>query len=722
VSNILPGSEGLARNRALQALVSAGPAGLAHAEFFAGAEAETRAALAALEAEGLAVEWGRRWYATRFTEWTVGVVERLEGGDGLVRSTRRDPGLTVPRRNLKGAGEGDRVLVKRLKGPRGARQRQLPEASVVKVLDRQAKVLVGTVERAGDSPVFIPFDPKLNVDLELEDPEGVPSGHYAVVDVTPPGGRGGRARAAVREVLGDATEPGVDVLVVLRHYGIPEPFPAAVLAVAAALPVDPEPSDWAGREDLRGNTVITIDGETARDFDDALSVTRMANGRFVLGVHIADVAHYVAEGSLLDLEAYRRGTSVYYPDRAIPMLPERLSNGLCSLKPEVPRLTLSAFLEIGADGQVHRRHFAETVMQSAKRMTYTEVQRILEQPAAADGTAYGALLDLLRDLRDLMEALRQARMARGSIDFDLPEGDVVLDTDGTTVGIRPGQRTIAHRIVEECMIAANEAVAFELDSRGSPGLYRVHDPPTPERLEELSQLLRPLGISLRGDMENLHPSALQEVLTAVAGRPEESFVTPLVLRSVQRAAYSTECRGHYALASRHYLHFTSPIRRYPDLVVHRALKDLLRGDAAARPSDLVERLPVVAEHTSLTERRAEQSERDLLQWKKVRFLAARVGERFAGRITGVQPFGLFVQLADLYVDGLVPVRTMADDFYVYDPSAHRLTGEHKGRSFQLGDAVEIVLAGVDLRHRGLSLTIAGMPAAPERATRARSNR
>jgi ribonuclease R len=467
--------------------------------------------------------------------------------------------------------------------------------------------------------------------------------------------------------------------------------------------------------------IVTIDGESARDFDDAISLERLPGGAFRLGVHIAGVAHYVREGSALDLEAYRRGTSVYFPELAVPMLPEGLSNGLCSLKPGVPRLTLSAFLDIGADGKVGGRRFAETVIQSARRLTYDEVRRLLEEPRPGDAREYGPVLALLRDAAELMAILRRSRMARGSIDFDLPEGDVILDTDGYTVGIRPEERNVAHRIIEEFMIAANEAVAFELESHDSPALFRIHDPPTRERLEELRELLRPLGIALRGNLENLHPSALQEVLAKVAGRPEEAFVSAVVLRTVQRALYSPEPRGHYALASRHYLHFTSPIRRYPDLVVHRRLAALLHGRAEeeAERTRLVDRLPVVADHSSATERRAEQAERDLLQWKKVRFLAGRIGERFRGRVSGVQPFGLFVQLDELFVDGLVPVRTMADDYYVYEPEAHRLVGQRSGRRFQLADPVEVVLVGVDHRHRGLDLAIGGMPEPPPRERRPR---
>jgi len=524
--------------------------------------------------------------------------------------------------------------------------------------------------------------------------------------------RVGRAhQGRVIEVLGDIEETGVDVMVVLRHYGIPDDFPDAVLEEAMALPSDPRPEDWAGREDLRGRVIVTIDGETARDFDDAVSIERLPGGNFRLGVHIAAVAQYVEDGSALDLEAYRRGTSVYYPERAVPMLPERLSNGLCSLRPGVPRLTLSVFLDIDRGGHILSRRFAETVIQSTRRLTYTEVRRVLEEPKDTDAAEYGPVLPALREMGELMRILNAARMARGSIDFDLPEGDVILDTDGEMVGIQPGQRNVAHRLIEEFMIAANEAVAFELVSREVPALYRVHTPPSPERLEELQELLATFGLKLRGDLNDLPPGALQEVTRAVQGRPEEQFISSVVLRTLQRAVYEPECLGHYALASEYYCHFTSPIRRYPDLIVHRQLRALLRGRAEEESgrTRIAERLPDMGEHTSKMERRAEQSERDLLQWKKVRFLAGRAGETFPGRITGVQPFGLFVQLDGYYVDGLVPIRTMADDYYRYEPEAHRLVGERNHRIFRLADPVEVVLVGASPRVRGLDFKLKDMP-------------
>ena len=712
MSITLPGAEGILSQEVLARLAAAGREGVEAGELRRKVDAtpeELAQVLARLERDGRAIEMEGRWYAPEQTGWSVGVVQRLEDGDALVRpGPREEPTLFVRKRNLKRATDGDRVVVRRLGKSRPWDDRPA-EGIVVKVLGQQLDTLVGFLETDDRGLRWLnPFDPKLALELPVVGAEGVPDGAYVVVAVD----RIGRAhQGRVVEVLGDIEEPGVDVLVVLRHYGIPEEFPAAVLAAAAAFPADPGPADWAGREDLRDRVVFTIDGESARDFDDAVSIERLQGGNFRLGVHIAAVAHYIEEGSALDLEAYRRGTSVYYPERAIPMLPEALSNGLCSLRPGVPRLTMSVFMDIDRQGRVSTRRFAETVIRSARRLTYAEVRRVLEEPLPTDAAEYGPVLPALREMGELMRILNAARMARGSIDFDLPEGDVVLDTDGVMVGVVPEQRNVAHRLIEEFMIAANEAVAFELVSREVPALFRVHTPPSPERLEELQELLATFGLKLEGDLHDLPPGALQAVTRQAQGRPEEPFVSSVVLRTLQRAVYDPQCLGHYALASEYYCHFTSPIRRYPDLVVHRQLQALLHGRAREQSAAtrIAERLPMMAEHTSRTERRAEQSERDLLQWKKVRFLAGRAGETFKGRITGVQPFGLFVQLDGYYVDGLVPIRTMADDYYRYEPEAHRLMGERTGRIFRLADPVEVVLVGASPKVRGLDFKLAGMP-------------
>ena len=619
-----------------------------------------------------------------------------------------EPGFFVPRRHLKGAITGDLVLVRQSKKRSRGRGGRLPEAAVSKVLSHRFDRLVGSIERRGKIQWVIPFDAKLPFEVELEDAVDADDGEFVEIEVLERRGTGGSPRGRVREILGSVDEPGVDVEVVLHHYRIPDAFPAAVLEAVDSYPDDPSPESFSGREDLRDQTVITIDGESARDFDDAISIERNAAGGFRLGIHIADVASYVEEGSDLDREAYRRGTSVYYPDRAIPMLPESLSNGLCSLRPDVPRLAMSAILDLDSEGHVLQRRFAETVIRSCRRMTYEEVRRVLESEPGAAKDLPAEVLELLRDAERLMKKRLERRSQRGSIDFDLPEGDVVLDEEGFTVGVRPEQRTVAHRIIEEFMIAANEAVAEELEGHAFSTLHRIHSAPNPRDLEELREVLAELGLELKGDLQAMHPSALQSLLERVEGQPEESFVSSMVLRSMQRAIYHPESRGHYALSTRHYLHFTSPIRRYPDLLVHRQLKRLLDGadgDQAGSAEHLDRGLTLIAEHCSSTERRAEQSERVLLQWKLVRFLAGRVGEKFSGRITGVQPFGLFVQLTDYYVDGLIPVRSLTDDFYDFEAENHRLVGRRTNRQLRLADRVDVVLDGVDQRRRGLNLRL-----------------
>jgi ribonuclease R len=509
----------------------------------------------------------------------------------------------------------------------------------------------------------------------------------------------------------------VDIEIVIRKYHIPHNFPAEVLQEAESVPVKVAPEEIGRRVDLRERNIVTIDGETAKDFDDAVEVRTLPNGNYLLGVHIADVAHYVKEGSILDDEAFERGTSVYFPGRAVPMLPERLSNGICSLNPQVERLTFSVDMEIDRRGRFIDRKVYKSVIKTKERMTYTNVNAILTDRTPELGKRYAYLIPDFERMFALYEILRTRREGRGSIDFDLPEADVLLTESGDIEAIKPSERNVAHRIIEEFMLAANEVVAQELVFANQPGIFRVHQQPDPQKLEDLREILKEFKLALRGDVEGIRPGELQRILKAVTGTPEERFLTNIILRSMKRAFYSEQDLGHFALALDHYCHFTSPIRRYPDLIVHRRLAELLasgplHGDRLKR----IERLhPLYAAQSSARERRAEEAEREVLEWKKVIFMRDKVGQAFTGVVTGVAPFGLFVELDAIFVQGMVPIATVGGDFWQYRDREHRLRGESTGRELRLGDHVLVEVKSIDEDRHQIEfrlLEIAGAPIAP----------
>ncbi|HEY1434535.1 MAG TPA: ribonuclease R, partial [Thermoanaerobaculia bacterium] len=480
------------------------------------------------------------------------------------------------------------------------------------------------------------------------------------------------------------------------------------VAEAEAFPEEVREEDLLGRRDFRERRIVTIDGETAKDFDDAIEVEKTATG-YRIGVHIADVSHYVEEDTALDDEARSRGTSVYFPGRVLPMLPERLSNGLCSLNPRVDRLVLSAILELDKHGRVTGSDFAKGVIRSAHRMTYTEIARILEErPAPDDERRYGAFLADFRLMGEVAALLRKRREARGSIDFDLPDADIVLDDAGLVVGIVPESRNVAHRLIEEFMLAANEAVARKLLFAKQPAVYRVHDKPDPDRLTDLRDVLESFGYALKGDLAELAPKEFQRLLLEIQGKPEERLLHDLLLRAQRKAVYSEECRGHYALAAPYYCHFTSPIRRYPDLVVHRALSRLIadgRPIAAGDFDAANDRLREVSSFSSERERRAEQAERESLLWKKIVFMRDKVGREFDAYATGVASFGVFVTLKDFFVEGLVPMTALGNDFFVYEDKQHRLRGRSSGKIYRLGDSLRVRLVAIDEVRRRLDFRL-----------------
>jgi ribonuclease R len=691
-------------------------------------EDSLRAAVAELERRGEIVRVkGEKLSRIEFTDYEAGTLAiRGEGRAFLLSGEHGLPDVAVT--GLASALDGDVVLV-RLAAPRvvakTSRARVEPRTTgvVVKVLQRRRETVVGKVVRGPEGTFIVPFDRKIDVRLAVPDGKDMsaPTGIFVEARITAYPDDRRLALAEVLELIGFEGDSGVDVEVVARKWGIPRIYPEAVLAEAAAASGEVGTDERMLRADFTGRTIVTIDGETARDFDDAIEAEELAGGGFRIGIHIADVSHYVPIGSALDAEAFERGTSVYFPDRAIAMLPERLSNDLCSLRPNEERRTLSAVLTLDKHGETVKSEFYRSLIKSRARLTYTSVGDFLEgslsspskksssSPISSDVAA------MLRAAQRAGVLLRAKRVSRGSLDFDLPDADVILGEEGDVVAILKAVRNEAHRLIEEFMLAANEAVAKHLDFIPTPALYRVHDRPDESRLADIRVVLGPLGYVIPEDEEEVSPATFQAILDQAQGKPEERLVSDLVLRAQKKAIYSEECRGHYALAAKYYCHFTSPIRRYPDLLVHRALVEWLaiRRPPSADDADGRTRwFHEAAAHCSARERRAESAEREAIAWKKFVFLSSRVGEEFWAYVSAVVGFGLFVTLEDIYVDGLVPISSLGDDFYRYEEVEHRLVGSSTGRIYRLGDRLRVKLMKADAEKRGLDFAPVGESGGP----------
>jgi ribonuclease R len=645
-----------------------------------------------------------------------GLPDRMNLVVGKVSTHPRGFGFVVPDRpledakgdiyisgsNLNQAMHGDRVVARIERVSDGR-----VEGRIVRILERGSASVVGRFDVDASGLGFVvPFDRRLIMDVQISSDErqDAQPGDMVVVEITrwPTPARGPLGR--IIEVLGDIDEPGVDNEIIIRKYGIVDEHSPEAIEEARRIGSSVQEKDLRDRTDFRTLTIVTIDGEHARDFDDAISLEQLPNGNYWLGVHIADVAHYVREGSVLDQEAYERGTSVYFPDRAVHMFPSELSTGLCSLNPNVDRLVQSCLMEVDRRGAVVHYELHDGVIHSMARMTYTDVNAILTTRDAETIARYEPLVPLFERMRDLFEILNKRRYRRGSIDFDLEEPEIVLDDEGMVEEIIAAERNVAHRLIEEFMLLANETIAEHLHQREVPTLYRVHEDPDPLKVEEFEEFVATLGYSLEVPANDVKPRHFQKLVEKMRGTPEEKPIAFLMLRTMQKARYDEQNRGHFGLAAKSYTHFTSPIRRYPDLVVHRTLResrhDLMSTD---RKDELVEDLPEIARHTSDRERRAADAERELVQWKKVRFMADKVGDEFEGYITGVAAFGLFIQLIEHFVEGLVHVSTMADDYYRFVERAHILRGENTGRVYRLGDRVSVQVIKVDMERRQVDL-------------------
>ena len=647
-----------------------------------------------------------------------GLPEKMDLYVGRLQTHPAGYGFVTPERPLEAGADiyigpalmgeamhGDRVVVRIERIKDGGRA----EGRIIRILERGNERLVGRYDRDEHGMGYaVPFDRRVLMDIVIPAGQegGASPGDMVTVELTrwPSSTRGAVGR--VSEVLGAIDTPGVDIEIIIRKFGIPDAHSAEAVAEAVRLGTEVRERDLRGRTDFRGLLTVTIDGEHARDFDDAITIDRLPNGHFWLGVHIADVSHYVAEGSALDREAYERGTSVYFPDRAVHMFPSELATGLCSLNPHVDRLVQSCFMEIDRHGLVVRHEFHDGVINSDERMTYTAVNGILTDRDPQLISRYEHVVPMFDQMRELFQVLNDARKRRGSVDFDLNEAEVIIDEGGVVEAIIALQRNVAHRLIEEFMLLANETVASALEAQAAPTLYRVHEEPDILRVEKFEEFISVFGYSLAAPLTALKPRHFQKLLERIHGKPEEKPIALLMLRTMQKARYAPENLGHFGLAASSYTHFTSPIRRYPDLVVHRSLRAARLGTLADEArEEQTDDLPEIARHTSEMERRADEAERELLQWKKVRFMADKVGDEFEGYVTGVAAFGLFVELVEHFVEGLVHVSTMADDYYRFVEAVHMMRGENTQKVYRLGDrvTVQVIRVNMDVRQIDLGL-------------------
>ena len=648
---------------------------------------------------------GNRFGLPEKMDLIVGRLTTNPAGYGFVipehatRDERQD--IYIAAANLVEAMHGDRVVA------RIERQTDKgPEGRIIKILERSQSTIVGRFEVDGNGLGYVaPFDRRVLTDVHV--PTGqwgaAEPGEMVLVEITrwPTATRGPVGQ--VTDVLGSIDEPGVDTEIIIRKFGIPDEHGPEAEEEARRVGTAVREKDIRGRTDFRAMRTVTIDGETARDFDDAITIEKLKNGHYWLGVHIADVSHYVKEGSALDEEAYERGTSVYFPERAVHMFPAALATGLCSLNPHVDRLVQSCLMEVDRRGTVVRYEMHDSVINSDARMTYTAVNAILTDRDAEQIDKYRDFVPMFETMRELFEILNARRRRRGAIDFDLPEAQVILTQLGQIEDIVAYERNVAHRIIEEFMLLANETVAAHLVEHDVPTLHRVHEAPDVKKVMDFEAFITTLGYSLAHTGAGIKPKHFQKLIDRMKGTPEERPIAALMLRTMQKARYDAANLGHFGLAAEHYTHFTSPIRRYPDLVVHRTLRESRHGMSGGRVDELVEELPEVAKHTSEMERRADEAERELLQWKKVRFMADKVGDEYEGYITGVAPFGLFVELIEHYVEGLVHVSSMADDYYRFHEQQHVMRGENTRKVYRLGDQVLVQVVRVDMERRQVDL-------------------
>ncbi len=618
-----------------------------------------------------------------------GFVEREQGED-----------IFIPANQINGAMHKDKVLYRiNRKEEYGKRA----EGEIVKILKRGNIKIVGTFEQCKGFGFVLPDNKRVTKDIFIskENSMGAVTGHKVVAEITVYGDETKNPEGEIIEILGHINDPGVDILSIIREYDLPVDFPEDVYKQIENLEMEVLQKDREGREDFTGYKTVTIDGEDAKDLDDAISLDILENGNFLLGVHIADVSHYVRENTPLDKEAYKRGTSVYLVDRVIPMLPHKLSNGICSLNPHEDRLALSCIMEINHKAEVVNHRVVKSVIHSDKRMTYTAVREVLEEKTPALLEEYADFVDMLENMNRLRILLAEKRKKRGSVNFDLPESKIILDENGKPIDIKPYERSIATNMIEEFMLICNETIAEDFFWQEVPFLFRSHEIPDEQKLQKMEDFIRNFGYHLKGSKDDMHPKAIQQMLLKAEGKDEERIITRVVLRSMKQARYTAENGGHFGLAAKYYCHFTSPIRRYPDLQIHRIIKWILDGQMTEKKQKSLNKvMPDVAKQCSMRERTAEDAERATDDLKKAEYMADKIGMEYEGIISSLTSWGIYVELPNT-VEGMVSLQSLEDDFYIYDEENMIIYGEHSNKKYMLGQKVNIIVTKVDIELKNI---------------------
>ena len=636
-------------------------------------------------------------------KYETGVFTSHPKGFGFVTIEGMDEDIFIPAEQVNGAMHMDTVQLV-ISPTTGGKRR---EGTITKILSHGMNEVVGTYEDNKTFGFVVPDNPKIAKDIFIpkERSMGAVTGHKVIVAITDYGKDGKKPEGKVTEIIGHINDPGVDIMSLVKAYNIPVEFSPKIMRQVENVSNEVSEADMAGRLDLRDWQMVTIDGEDAKDLDDAVSLTKEGD-LYCLGVHIADVSNYVQEHSALDVEAEDRGTSVYLVDRVIPMLPHKLSNGICSLNAGENRLALSCIMMIDEKGKVVDHKIAETVIKVDRRMSYTRVKKILADQDKAERAEYKELVPMFEMMEHVAAILRKKRMKRGSIDFDFPETKIILDKSGRPVDIKPYERNVATRMIEDFMLIANETVAQDYFWQEVPFVYRTHENPDEEKIKKLSTFINNFGYTLHIGSDEVHPKELQKLLSKIEGTEEEPLISRLTLRSMKQAKYTTECTGHFGLATNYYCHFTSPIRRYPDLQIHRIIKDCLRGRMNAKKAEHYEKiLPEVAKHASEMERRADEAERETDKLKKVQYMKERLGQEFTGVISGVTSWGFYVELPNT-IEGLVHVTALEGDYFQFSEETYELIGEHTNIHYKLGQTVTVIAVDVDEVMRTIDFKLA----------------